>query len=159
MPFRIFEIERIDIFILFRRILGVLNGAVRALPKPLPMLLDIRVVGRALEGHIQCDLESVSFGFGNEVSETLQRPQLCMYRSMSAFLRSDGPRAADIIRLSRGGVVFPLSRCAPDGMNWRKIDDIETHRCNVGEPRLAVPQSSVPSGFESTRSRKYFVPS
>ena len=43
------EIERIDVLIFLRRILGVLNRAVGPLAKPLGMLADVRMIGRASE--------------------------------------------------------------------------------------------------------------
>src|SRR6266567_2567725 len=101
MPFGVFKIEWEDILIKFRRILGILNRAVRPCPKPLSMLLHVGVVRCALECNIKGHFQSVSIGLGDELLEIFQCSQLWMNGSMTAFFRTDRPGAANIIRLRR----------------------------------------------------------
>ena len=54
--------ERIDILILFRRVLGVLDRPVGTLQKPLLMFLDVRMVGRRLKRDVERDFDSVAMG-------------------------------------------------------------------------------------------------
>src|SRR5690606_37531597 len=53
-----FEIEGIDVLILLRWILGVLDRAVRPSLEPLRVLANVRVVRRALEGDVERDLHA-----------------------------------------------------------------------------------------------------
>ena len=53
------EVERIDVLVFLRRVLGVLDAAVGALAEPLGMRLDVRMVGRALERDVERDLDAV----------------------------------------------------------------------------------------------------
>src|SRR5436853_1975948 len=93
-PLGSLEIERIDILIFLGRVFSVLNGAIRALAEPLRMFPGIRVIGRALERDIECDLESLLLGFGDQSLEVFDGAQLRMNRSVAAFLGSNCPRAA-----------------------------------------------------------------
>src|SRR4029077_13367543 len=65
------EIERIDVLIFFRRILGVLNRSVRPLAEPFRMLMCIRMVGRTLERDVQRDFQAVFRRGGEKVPEVL----------------------------------------------------------------------------------------
>ena len=53
LPVLALEIEGIDVLVFLRRILGVLDAAVRPVAEPLGMLLDVGVIRRALEGDVQ----------------------------------------------------------------------------------------------------------
>src|SRR5580704_8827327 len=143
MPFGIFKIERENILIQLRRILGILYRAVRARPKPLSMLLDVGMIRCALECNIEGDLQSISFGAGDEFLEIFQRSQLRMNGSMAALFRTYRPGAAHIIWQRRNGIVFSLPESFPDRMDGRKIDNIETHGSNVGKPGLAITERSM----------------
>src|ERR1700676_3079372 len=99
MPFGGFEIEREDVLVQLRRILGKLYRAVWALPKPLPVLLDVGMVRSALECNIKSDLKPIFFGAGDKLPEIFERPQLWMNRSMTALFGADGPGTSHIIRL------------------------------------------------------------
>ena len=59
LPVRRLEVERIDVLIFLGRILGVLNGAIGALDKPVRMFRDPGVIGRALEGDVESDFHAV----------------------------------------------------------------------------------------------------
>src|SRR5882724_10624056 len=131
MPFRAFKIEWKNILIFFWRIFRILYRAVRASPKPLSMFLGIGVVHSALKGNINRHFEPVPFGFGDEMPEIFQRSQLWMDRFVTAFFGTDGPGAADIVRLRGDRIVFSFSERAADRMDRRKIDDIESHGRNI----------------------------
>ena len=52
------EVDRVDVLVLLRRVLGVGDGAVGAGGEPLRVLGRPRVVGRRLEGEVERDLEA-----------------------------------------------------------------------------------------------------
>src|SRR6185436_1821988 len=49
------EIERVDVLVLLRRVLRILDAAVRPVPEPFRMLGHVRMVGRALKGNVERD--------------------------------------------------------------------------------------------------------
>jgi hypothetical protein len=57
-PVLVLEVERIDVFVFLRRILGELQRAVRTLPEPLGMSADVRMVGRALQRDVERDVDA-----------------------------------------------------------------------------------------------------
>src|SRR5205814_674353 len=61
VEFRRVEVERIDVLVLLRRVLGVLHAAVGPPAEPARMLLDVGVVGRALEGDVEGEIDSQRF--------------------------------------------------------------------------------------------------
>ncbi len=76
LPGFAFEIERIDVLVFFRRVLGVLHAAVGTPAKPLGMLLHIRMIRRALEGDVEGDLQVELAGCAHEPAEILERAEL-----------------------------------------------------------------------------------
>src|SRR5579872_2308589 len=77
---------------------------------------------------------------------------------VAAFFRADGPRAADILRPRRNGIVLSLAESVPDGMDRREIDHIETERRNVGKARRAILERSVPSGLGRAGPGENLIP-
>src|SRR5206468_7609111 len=127
LPVFALHVERIDVFISFRRVLRVLDRAVGAPSKPFGMLADIRMVGRALVCDIQSDFHSTISRNGDETAEIVKCPQLRMYGLMPALRAADGPRTAWIAppRLRRAVLSFAMSHT--DGMDRREVKNIETH--------------------------------
>ena len=86
------EVERIDVLVLLRRVLGVGDGAVRQFGEPLPVVLGPRMVGSALqrqvEGHLQAQIRSG----GDEVVEVLDGAQLGVHGVVATRLRCRSPR-------------------------------------------------------------------
>src|ERR1700751_3731186 len=63
LPLLADEFKRIDVLIFLGRVFGILDSAVGTPAKPLRMLLNIGVVGRALKGNIKGDLYVILTGF------------------------------------------------------------------------------------------------
>src|SRR3546814_4284836 len=76
--------------VLLRRILGELDGAVGAPVEPLRVLLDPGMVGRALDGEVEGDLQPVLGGRVRQAGEVVEVAELRMDRVVAAFLRADG---------------------------------------------------------------------
>src|SRR5437660_3756899 len=106
--------ERIDILILFRRILRILHRPVGTPQEPLLMLLDVRMVGRRLKRDVERDFDSVPIGRFDEMPEVGERSELPMNRFVAAFVGSDGPRTADILRSGVDDVVASLAKFLSD---------------------------------------------
>ena len=114
------EVEVDDVVVALGRVLGGLDGAVGAVLEPLRMLGHPGVIGRDLEGEIQRHLQPVLGGAAHEAAKVLQRPELGMHGGVAALARADGPGAAHVAGLGPGGVVLPLPRGAPDGVDGRR---------------------------------------
>src|ERR1700733_8827395 len=71
---------------------------------------------------------------------------------------SDGPRATRVVRPRGGFIVLALSKCVPDGMDGRKIQNVKPHSSNVGKPRLGIAQRSVAARCGCARPWEQFVP-
>ena len=57
---------------------------------------------------------------------------------MPALCRADGPRASHISGLGGNCIVFSLAKGAPDGMNRRQVQHVESHLGHIGQPRFAI---------------------
>ena len=142
LPGRGFEMERIDILILFRRVLGVLHRPVGTLQKPLLMFLDVRMVGRRLKRDVERDFDSVAMGRFDEMPEIGERSELRMNRFVAAFVRSDGPRTADILRTGVDDVVASLAKFLSDRMDRRQVEHVESHLGDARQFRFHVAKRS-----------------
>ena len=157
-PVLAFEVERIDVLVLLRRVLGVLHRAVRPVPEPLRMLADIRMVGGALQRHVERDLDAPRAGRVHQPAEVLERAERRMDGGVTAFLRADRPGTA---RIRRGGferVVRALALRPPDRVDRRQVQDVEPEVGEIGEPGFGVAKRPVAPGLRTGRARKQFVP-
>ena len=93
-PGRALEVQRVDVLVALGRVLGVLDGAVGAGAEELRVLGDPRVVGRALEGQVERDLQAVLARGGDERVEVLERAEIGVEGGVAALRGADGPRAA-----------------------------------------------------------------
>src|SRR5947208_2730864 len=99
------EVERVDVLVSLWWVLRVLDRSVGAVAEPLGMLLGPRVVGRALIGQVQRDLEAMVARGLHQVVEVLERPQFRMDCRVSALRPADCPRTAGIVALGPLAVV------------------------------------------------------
>ena len=153
-----FEFHRVDVLILLGRVLGVLDGAVGPLPEPLGMLADVGMIGRALEGDVERDLDALPGGFRDQVLEILERAEGGMDGLVAALLGADGPGAADVVGLRGGVVVAALAKAAADGVNGRQVEHVEAHFGDVGQAGFAVPEGAMRARLRGAGTREHFVP-
>src|SRR5918999_1061432 len=83
--------------------------------------------------------------------EILERPQIWIQRLVSAVVRADRPRAADVARLRGDGIVLPLSGGRADWVHRREVEHVEAELLDVGQQFDHSPQAA-------ERARKYLVP-
>src|SRR5262249_22662326 len=130
-PVLTLEIEGIDVLILLGRVFGIPNGAVLAMAEPLRMLTNVGVVGRALKGEVERDLDPPDLSFplqGVKISKSAQGRVYCLG---AAKRRPDCPGAAWVSGLEVGGIVFAFTVCRADRVDRRQIEDIEAHPGDV----------------------------
>src|SRR4051812_18462213 len=111
------------------------------------------MIRRAVQRKIQRDLHAARPYLPHEPFEILHGPEGRLDASMTPFVRSNGPRGTYIAQNRGERVVLTLSVCYTDGMNRRKIDDIEAHGLRVIEARqtIAEPAVFVCAAFGSAR--------
>src|SRR5262249_62070084 len=102
------EIERVDVLVLLRGVLGVLDGAVGPMAEPVRVLAHERMVGGALQRQIQRDLDAMVLRPRDEAPKILRGAELGVDGLMPALRRADGPGAAWVVGAGRGGVVAPF---------------------------------------------------
>src|SRR3546814_13667068 len=95
--------------VLLRRVLGELDGAVGTPVEPLRVLLDPGMVGRALDGEVEGDLQPVLGGRVRQAGEVVEVAELRMDRVVAAFLRADGVGAAGSAFRRLPGLVAALA--------------------------------------------------
>ncbi len=100
------EVDVDDVLVFLRRVLGVLDGAVGPPVEPFRMLLDPGMVGRALDGEVERDLQPVLVRGRDQPREILEA---CRARdgcaSWPPSVGADGIGAAGIVRAGGQAVV------------------------------------------------------
>ncbi len=152
------EVDGIDVLILLRRILRVLERAVRPDEEPVRVLPEPRVVRGALERVVERDLDAELVGTRDEAVEVLHRAEPRIDRIVAAVLAPDRPRAPGIVGARHERVVLPLAIRDADRMNRREIHRIEPELGDARELLLGVGERSVPARDGRRRPRKELVP-
>ena len=127
------EMDVDDVLVFLRRVLGVFDGSVRPPVEPFRMLPDPRMVGRALDGEVDGDLQPVVARSRDQPGEILEIAELRMDGVVAALGRTDGIGAAGIGGAGRQGVVATLAVGGADGVDRREIEDVEAHFLDVGQ--------------------------
>ena len=109
LPVGALEVERVDVLVLLRRVLGVLDRAVGSVGEPRRVLGDPRVVGRALERDVERQLDAAVACGGGELDDVVDRAELGVDRGVPAVGAADRPRAAGVVGRRRGRVVAALA--------------------------------------------------
>src|SRR5262249_2750976 len=137
-PMRCLEIERINILVFFRRILCILNGPVRPMPKPFRMLLHIRMIRGTLIREIECNIDSVLFSGANEMVKVVQRAEVGREGLVPAENGTDRPWTSRFTRPRCSRVVFSFSKAFADRMNGREIQNVKTHLRDLRQQTFTV---------------------
>ena len=131
------EVDRVDVLVLLRRILGVRDGAVDAGGEPLGMLGDPGVVRGRLQREVQRDLEAQVLGLGDEAVEGVPVAEVGVQGVVSAGGVADGPGRARVLGGGVQGVVLALLERVADRVDRREVDDVEAHGRDLVEAVVA----------------------
>src|SRR5690606_11983767 len=132
------EIEGINVFVLLGGVLSVANAPIRTDEEPLRMFLHPGMIRCALQGEVQSDFDPELATHLHQVSKVLKSAKLGMDGIMSTCLGANRPRAPYVTRLGHRRIVPTLSIHLTDGVNRGKIDDVKTHRRDLGDASLGV---------------------
>ena len=116
------------------------------------------MVRRALVGQVESYFEAQLLGSRQKLLEILERSQLRIDGLVSAFAGADRPGTANIFRQGFLGVVLSLAIHAADGVNRRKVENVEAHAGHVVQPLGAILQGSGAPGLRGAGTREHFVP-
>ena len=145
------EVDVVDVLVLLGRVLGVLQRPVGPAVEPLGMLLQPRVVGRALDREVERDLDADLAAARHEPLEVVERAEVGMDRGVAALLAADRPRAADVVLLRGERVVAALAVRDADRMDRRQVDDVEAELRELRQHLLDALQAA-------ERAREELVP-
>ena len=140
------HVERVDVLVLLRGVLGVLDRAVGPVVEPLRVLLDPGVVRRALEGVVEGHLHPEAPRPGPEGVEVGEAAELGVERRVAALGRADGPGAARVARAGLQRVVAALTEGPADRVDGRQVDHVEAHVGHGRQPVGGAGQSAVGAG-------------
>ena len=132
LPVRGVPVDVVDVLVALGRVLGVLQRAVRAAVEPLGMLVQPRVVGRALDREVERDVNLVLLGGLREVFEVLDGSEVAVDGIVTAGLVADRPRGARVVWSGDERVVPALAVGQADRVDRRQVQDVEAE---LGEPR------------------------
>ena len=145
------EVDVVDVLVLLRWVLRVLQRAVGATVEPLGVLAQPRMVGRRLDREVDADLAADLAAAGDHRLEVLDGAELGVDRVVPALLRADRPRAADVAAPGDERVVAALAVRDADRVDRRQVDDVE--------PELRQLRQRLPDAAEAApRAREELVP-
>ena len=130
-------VDVVDVLVLLGRVLGVLQRAVGAAVEPLGVLGEPRVVGRALDGEVERDVDAVLARGRDQRVEVLDRAEVGVERVVAAALVvADRPRASRGRPGRRSSALLrPLRFVLADRVDRRQVEDVEAE---LGELRAAA---------------------
>ncbi len=103
------EVDRVDVLVLLRRVLGVGDGAVGAGREELRVLRHPRVVGAALQRDVEGDLEPLALRGAHEDVEVLEGAEVGVDGVVPPVRRADGVRRPRVALLRHQAVVAALA--------------------------------------------------
>ena len=152
------EVERVDVLVFLGRVLGVLHRAVGPRAEPLGMLAHVRMVGRALEGDVERDLDAVLACCRDQADGN---PRVSPAPDERSCGRPPSRRSPTGCRLARRGVerVVPalaLGACRSDGSAASRARRSPSPR-RTGSRSTTSLKRAVAS-IASRRAREQLVP-
>ena len=132
-PVRRVPVDVVDVLVALGRVLGVLQRPVGAAVKPLGVLGQPRMIGRALDREVERDVDAVLGGGGGQRAQVLDSvPELGVDRVVAAAGVADRPRRAGVAGRRGQRVVAALAVGQPDRVDRRQVEDVEAE---LGQPR------------------------
>src|SRR6185437_4327254 len=119
--------------------------------EPLGVLLQPGMVGRALDGEVERDLDSELLRVADELAELLLGPERGLDGIVATLLGADRPGAADVAGLRGLRVVPALAVRVADRVDRRQVENVDAE---LGEAR----QLRADSLEAAPRTREEFIP-
>ena len=143
-PLRRLEVEGVDVLVLLRRVLGVLDAAVGALAEPLRVLASPTGgrarTGRRCRARSRCRVRRRAAPGGWKSASVPSSPRIASCPPSAAPM-AHGLPTSSALRVER--VVAALAARAADRVDGREVEHVEAHALHVGQPGLAVGEGAV----------------
>ncbi len=152
------EVDVDDVLIFLRRIFGKLDRAVRAPVEPLRMLLDPRMIRRALDGKVESDLEPVRARRRDQTCEIIEIAKLLVDCIVAAILGANRIGAAWIVRPCPQVVVAAFAVGFSDGVNRGEVEHVEALVSDIRKSRDHVVERAVAKRVARLRARHQLIP-
>jgi hypothetical protein len=152
------EVDRVDVLVDLRWVLGVLDRAVGAVAEPLGMLAYPWVLRRDLERDVERDLDAPFARRDDEPLQIVERSEIGMHRGVPPLRGADRPRATRIARLGRRRVVLALATCVRDRVDRWQVQHVEPELLDVWEAGDNVVERSVVAGNGRGGTGEQLVP-
>ena len=128
------------------------------LRKKLRMLVHPGMIGRTLKGKVERHFDAMLVW---RCARAIENPEACPAAdewTCGRPLRADGPGAANIVRLSLLRIIFAFAKGMTDGMDGRKIEHVEIHGGDVGQPGFESLNVPCFAGRGRAGARKELIP-
>src|SRR5690554_7972167 len=122
------------------------------------MIAQPGVIGGALDGKIQGDLEVMLAGGCHQPVEVRQITQQGVDGVVTALVAADGVGTAGVVRAGLQAVVRSLAVVPAYRMNRRKIQHIETHAGDVRQPSDDIGESALSVRITALRTGYQHIP-
>ena len=145
------EIDRIDVLVLLRRILGECDRSVRLGAEPVRMLFDPRVVRRALQREVERHFDTQLVRVRAERLEIVHGAEQRVDGVVAAQLGADAERGARIVRSGNQRVVAALAAGHANREDRRQVHDVEAfglRAVEAGQRRLQRALHDLAVGVE-----------
>lgn len=128
------EIDVDNILVFLGGVLRIMDRTVGSPCEPTLVFLQPGMVPGTLHGEIECELQSLLLRGQNEGTEILKVSEVGMNCVVTALGGADRIGAPRILRLGLQRIVASLAVGFADGVDWRQVEDVKTHRRNGGQP-------------------------
>ncbi|MCY1436080.1 hypothetical protein D9M71_521950 [compost metagenome] len=152
------EVDVDDVLVFLRWVLRIFDRAVRPPVEPAGVLLEPWMVLGTLDGKIQGDFQTMGRSGRHQSAKVFAGTQLRVNRLVPAFLATNRIGAARIIGTRRQRVVRAFAVAAPDRVDRREIQHIETHVLDHRQPRMHVIEGAMARRAVGDRAREQFIP-
>ena len=153
------EVERVDVLVLLRRVLGVLDRAVGPMPEPLRMLASPTDDRASLERDVERDLEVVA---PRRVDEAIEVRRACRARARPPCGRPPRRRSPTGCpdRPARGVSVLlrPLRKLRPIGWIGGRYRTSKPIAATYGQPCRRLVERRAARRIGAGRAREHLVP-
>ena len=123
------EVDRVDVLVLLRRVLGVGDGAVGAGGEPLAGgVVTHGWSGAACSARSSATSRPSSSARATNASKSSKVPRSGWIGVVAAVLAADRPRRPGVVGAGGEGVVGALAVDLADRVDRRQVDDVEAHR-------------------------------
>ena len=150
-PLGAVEVEVVDVLVLLRRVLRVLQRPVRPVHEPLGVRVEPGVVGRAVQGEIEREIDPEPPRRPQQASKSFTVPSEGSMASCPPSAAPDRPGAPGVAGAGEQRAVAALAGRDADRVDRREVEDVEAE---LRQARQLLGDAGEPS----PRAREELIP-